>query len=177
MPPFRGVPGNQGRILASVKNYERQKRASEPNTYDGQTDITEFKGEAEYTLRKLICRRISKRGVSFSFSSIDGDTQNPGDKEDLGSKQFVSDTLRAKINFSKQHVCIDCVIIHTVLYFPILKQIECISNIYQYQYLCNCDWYYLSLQLLLTSDEWKHFENSYHQYGELWRNYTKMQDN
>ena len=65
----------------------QQGSTPEPETYDASADITDFKADGRYTLSRVGCLLDSQRGRR--------------DLEEDISEDAVTDSLRAKINYSK----------------------------------------------------------------------------
>ena len=98
------APSVNKKIVASVPQYrndngQRKKRQAftslssrEPNTFSSGTDLNEFKGSGSYSLTKVRCH--AQKAKRSAFDNGIGKKSN---------KNFVSDSLRAKINYSKCH--------------------------------------------------------------------------
>ena len=84
-------------ILAQLPQFRTRRAAPviqgqpgstpEPETYDASVDITEFKADGQYTLSRIGCSLGPQRGRR--------------DLEEDTNEDAVTDSLRAKINYSK----------------------------------------------------------------------------
>lgn len=84
---------SEKKIIASVPRFDPRKKrqTSGPNTFNSGTDLNEFKGSGSYTLTKVSCRAVGGKSKRSVIEKLAKDVD----------KNFISDSLRAKINYSE----------------------------------------------------------------------------